>query len=111
MTQLTSPMGPRRAPGEDVAASRTGFSMDGTNFGACFWFGKRPRTPDAVGPEGGDPPLATAKFWSVTARYSTERFLLGVGSHTYPPCKKGVSACMVFGVPFSCGYLTLEVYL
>ena len=84
-----SPMGPRRAPGEDVAASCTGFSVDGTNFGACFWFGKGPRTPGAVGPEGGDPPLATARFWSVTARYSTERILLGVGSHTYPPCKKG----------------------
>ena len=73
------------------------------------WFGKGPRTPGAVGPEGGDPPLATAKFWSVAARYPTEWFLLGVGSHTYPPCKKGVSVCMVFGVPFSCGYLTLEI--
>ena len=32
MTQLTSPMGPCRAPGEDVAASCTGFFMDGTEF-------------------------------------------------------------------------------
>ena len=77
-----------RAPGEDVAASCTGFSMDGTNFGACFGLEMVPERQVPWALREGTLPWLRPGFWSVTARYSTERILLGVGSHTYPPCKK-----------------------
>ena len=59
-------------------------------FCILFWLERVPEPP-------GDPRLATARFWSATARYSTERILLGVGSHAYPPCKKGrlLAWCLV----------------
>lgn len=63
MTQATSPMGPRRAPGEVVAASCTGFFLDGTVPGPVLRQKRGgPRTPGAVGPEGWDPPPFADSF-------------------------------------------------
>ena len=62
MTQATSPMGLRRAPGEVVAASCTGFFLDGSPW-ACFKVEEGgPRTPGAIGPKGWDPPPFADSF-------------------------------------------------
>ena len=66
---------------------------------------KGPRTPGAVGPEGGDPPLATAKFWNCNSSISDRKDSRGSRQpHPSTMQNRGTSACMVLGVPFSCGF-------
>ena len=90
-------MGPCRAPGEDVAASCTGFFMDGTVFGSllCLVRVPGPQVPWAL--REGDPPVIRPSFGMLL--FLSDRKDSPGSRQPHPSImqKRGTPACMCFG--------------